>query len=60
GAFINGVAGDLAARDRGYHILASDLLDRIPEAFELCRNERIEELRALTLDGKDSLSLVSP
>lgn len=60
GAFINGVAGDLAARDRGYHIFASDLLDRIPEAFELCRNERIEELRALTLDGKDSLSLVSP
>jgi hydroxyethylthiazole kinase-like uncharacterized protein yjeF len=59
-AFINGTAGDLVAKDKGYHLLASDLLNRIPEAFELCRNQRVEELRALTLDGKDALTLVSP
>ncbi|MGC8961619.1 MAG: bifunctional ADP-dependent NAD(P)H-hydrate dehydratase/NAD(P)H-hydrate epimerase, partial [Candidatus Bathyarchaeia archaeon] len=34
GAFINGLAGDLAARDLGYHIVASDLIERLPAAFE--------------------------
>lgn len=34
GAFVNGAAGDLAAVDKGYHLLASDLLDYIPTIWE--------------------------
>ncbi|MEM2865375.1 MAG: NAD(P)H-hydrate dehydratase [Candidatus Bathyarchaeia archaeon] len=34
GAYINGLAGDIAARDLGYHIVASDLVERLPTAFE--------------------------
>jgi len=34
GAYINGLAGDLAAKDLGYHIVATDLIERIPKAFE--------------------------
>ncbi|MCS7139140.1 MAG: NAD(P)H-hydrate dehydratase [Candidatus Nezhaarchaeota archaeon] len=32
-AFICGAAGSLAAEERGYHILATDLLDKIPEVM---------------------------
>lgn len=34
GAYINGVAGDLAAFDRGYHFTATDLIGYIPQAFK--------------------------
>ena len=33
GAYINGVAGDLVAEERGYGLVATDLIDRIPEAM---------------------------
>ncbi|RLE55179.1 MAG: bifunctional ADP-dependent NAD(P)H-hydrate dehydratase/NAD(P)H-hydrate epimerase [Candidatus Methanomethylicota archaeon] len=32
-AFINGLAGDLAVNEKGYHILASDVIEKIPDAF---------------------------
>ncbi|MHC1576367.1 MAG: NAD(P)H-hydrate dehydratase [Methanosarcinaceae archaeon] len=34
GAFINGLAGDLALEDRGYGLLATDVIDRISEVME--------------------------
>ncbi|MBS7613826.1 NAD(P)H-hydrate dehydratase, partial [Candidatus Bathyarchaeota archaeon] len=46
-AFINGLAGDIVASKIGYHMVASDLLDVIPEAVELCVKGdvgRLEEL----------------
>jgi len=33
-AFINGIAGDLVVREKGCHIVATDLLDKIPEVFK--------------------------
>ncbi len=33
GAFVNGVAGDLAARHFGFHLAPTDLLDNIPRVF---------------------------
>ncbi|MFQ5711109.1 MAG: NAD(P)H-hydrate dehydratase [Candidatus Geothermarchaeales archaeon] len=35
-AFLNGLAGDIAVEDKGYHIVASDLIDRIPMAYARC------------------------
>lgn len=34
GAFINGAAGDYVYREKGYHLVASDLLDKIPLVIE--------------------------
>jgi hydroxyethylthiazole kinase-like uncharacterized protein yjeF len=34
GAFVNGAAGDFAASEKGYHLVASDLLEWIPRVFE--------------------------
>ncbi len=34
GAFVNGAAGDFAARDRGYHLIPSDLIDYIPRVID--------------------------
>ncbi|MCW4009566.1 MAG: NAD(P)H-hydrate dehydratase [Candidatus Bathyarchaeota archaeon] len=33
GAFVNGAAGDFAAGDLGYHLVATDLLDFIPQVL---------------------------
>ncbi|MCP8306247.1 MAG: NAD(P)H-hydrate dehydratase [archaeon] len=34
GAFISGSAGDLAVRDRGYHIMATDVIEKIHEVLK--------------------------
>lgn len=34
GAFINGAAGDLAARELGYHLVPTDIVERIPRAMK--------------------------
>jgi hydroxyethylthiazole kinase-like uncharacterized protein yjeF len=34
GAFVNGAAGDFVAEEKGYHMLATDLLDRIPRVLD--------------------------
>jgi NAD(P)H-hydrate repair Nnr-like enzyme with NAD(P)H-hydrate dehydratase domain len=34
GAFINGVAGDLACLEKGYQLLASDLVEKIPDIIQ--------------------------
>jgi hydroxyethylthiazole kinase-like uncharacterized protein yjeF len=34
GAFVNGAAGDFAAGDTGFHLVASDLLDWIPQVLD--------------------------
>ena len=36
GAFLCGVAGDLALNDLGYAIMATDLIDKIPAALKFC------------------------
>jgi hydroxyethylthiazole kinase-like uncharacterized protein yjeF len=33
GAYIHGRAGDLAYQEKGYHILASDIIDKLPSAL---------------------------
>ncbi|WP_449462419.1 NAD(P)H-hydrate dehydratase [Tardisphaera miroshnichenkoae] len=33
GSFVTGVAGDIAASKKGYHLLATDVIDSIPDAF---------------------------
>lgn len=40
GAFVNGMAGDLAARELGYHIMATDVIERIPSVLK--PYERVE------------------
>jgi len=40
GAFVNGMAGDMAAQELGYHILATDVIERIP--LVLRAYERVE------------------
>jgi len=34
GAFVNGAAGDFVFREKGYHMVAGDLIDWIPKAFD--------------------------
>ncbi|MBS7620069.1 NAD(P)H-hydrate dehydratase, partial [Candidatus Bathyarchaeota archaeon] len=34
GAFINGVAGDEVFKEKGYHVLPTDLIDKIPKIIE--------------------------
>jgi hydroxyethylthiazole kinase-like uncharacterized protein yjeF len=34
GAFVNGAAGDLVASDKGYHLVATDLLEWIPRVLD--------------------------
>jgi NAD(P)H-hydrate epimerase len=38
GAWIHGLAGDVAASSQGQEtLIASDIIDHLPEAFALCR-----------------------
>ena len=66
GAFVNGMAGDIAVRELGYHILATDVIERIP--IVLKAYERVEpgspSLRAgnsalLTTSGLSGISRTS-
>lgn len=41
-AFINGFAGDLIYKEKGYHILPEDLIARIPYVIEDAINERLK------------------
>ena len=34
GAFVNGAAGDAAYEEKGYHIVPTDLVERIPYIIE--------------------------
>jgi NAD(P)H-hydrate epimerase len=34
GAFVNGAAGNLAASELGFHLVATDLIDWIPRVFD--------------------------
>ena len=34
GAFVNGAAGDFVAGEKGYHLVATDLLDWIPQVLD--------------------------
>ncbi len=34
GAFVNGAAGDFIFKDKGYHMVASDLINMIPKVFD--------------------------
>jgi len=34
-AFINGIAGDMVSSEKGYHLLATDLIEKLPAAIEM-------------------------
>ncbi len=36
GAFVNGLAGDICLKEKGYNFTAVDLLDKIPTAIKFC------------------------
>jgi len=57
-AFINGGAGDIVAQEKGFHMVATDLLDKLPRFIELCLSRRAEDVREITLRHKAHLSLV--
>ena len=46
-SFIVGLAGDLAVRDLGYHILPTDVIERIPTVMRRLLSENVEIERAL-------------
>ena len=48
GAFVNGAAGDFVAGNRGYHLVATDLLDWIPRVFD----NPMSHLKVRTTSGK--------
>jgi NAD(P)H-hydrate epimerase len=48
GAFVNGAAGDFVARDVGYHLTASDLLEWIPRVFD----DPMSHLKVRTASGQ--------
>jgi len=43
-AFINGVAGDMVAKDIGYHMIPQQLVEKIPYVFEDALQERLRAL----------------
>ncbi len=50
GAFVNGASGDLVASNVGYHLLASDLLNWIPQVLE----NPMGNLKVQKTNGKDA------
>jgi hydroxyethylthiazole kinase-like uncharacterized protein yjeF len=48
GAFVNGAAGDFVAGDKGYHMVATDLLEWIPRVFD----DPISHLKVRKTGGK--------
>ncbi len=44
GAFVNGAAGDIVASEVGYHMLASDLIDWIPQVLnDPCFHKKVQK-----------------
>jgi hydroxyethylthiazole kinase-like uncharacterized protein yjeF len=39
-AYINGTAGDMVVKEKGYHLLPEDLIENIPTVIEDCINHR--------------------
>jgi NAD(P)H-hydrate epimerase len=50
GAFVNGVAGDVVFEEKGYHMVATDLIDQIPRVL----NEPIGHLKVQKQGAKAS------
>ena len=50
GAFVNGAAGDFVANEIGYHMMATDLLEWIPEVL----NDPMSHLKVRKTGGKTS------
>lgn len=50
GAFVNGAAGDFAAEKLGYHIVATDLLEFLPQAL----NDPMSHLKVQKTSGKST------
>jgi len=45
GAFINGVAGDAAYEEKGYHLVPTDLIERVPHVIEDAMAERLKAVK---------------
>lgn len=44
GVYLHGLAGDLAAEDKGKHsLIASDIIDALPRAFRILINKKLEK-----------------
>jgi hydroxyethylthiazole kinase-like uncharacterized protein yjeF len=48
GAFVNGAAGDFVAGEKGFHLVASDLLEWIPRALD----DPVSHLKVRKISGK--------
>jgi len=59
GAFITGLAGDIAVRELGYHITPIDVVERIPQAFKLLVSD-VAESSLVHPKGRASLLGLSP
>lgn len=47
GAFINGVAGDIVLKEKGFHMVPSDLIDKIGYVMRLCQDGDENSIRIL-------------
>jgi hydroxyethylthiazole kinase-like uncharacterized protein yjeF len=50
GAFVNGAAGDFVTGDIGYHLVATDLLERVPRVLD----DPMSHLKVRKTGGKDA------
>jgi NAD(P)H-hydrate epimerase len=50
GAFVNGAAGDFVFEEKGYHMVASDLIDWIPRVL----NDPMSHVKVRKTGGKTS------
>jgi NAD(P)H-hydrate epimerase len=46
GAFVNGMAGNLAVEERGYHIVATDVIEEIPNVLKRFESESLNMFHA--------------